>query len=243
MGNVVVKLMRDPLSRQRSPSVRLDRQAGANIVDLKNLVNTDPYLTRHSDIVALMVLGHQTRTHNAVTRAGFAARRALHDAKVFNKFTEQPADTLTDSARRRIASAGERLLRSLLLVGEHRLTGPIQGTTDFAERFSQLGPRDRRGRSLRDLDLRQRLFRFPCSFVIYGPAFDKLPQPLLEHVFQRLHEILLGRDTSREYTHLSKSQRTALLEILQETKPAFDAFCQRNRSKQTTSTRDQNPVE
>ncbi|MEO1993675.1 MAG: hypothetical protein ABGZ17_00185 [Planctomycetaceae bacterium] len=226
MGNVVVKLMRDPFGRERNESVTLDTQAGANIVDLKSRLDTAPYLTRHSDMVALMVLGHQTRTHNAVTRAGFAARRALRDADIFNKFTNQPPGTLSDSARRRIAAAGDRLLASLLFSGEQRLTSPVQGTTEFARHFARRGPRDRRGRSLRELDLRQRLFRHPCSFVIYGPAFDALPQQLQEYVFQRLYDILQGRDPSHEYVHLSATQRTTLLQILRDTKPTFDTFCQ-----------------
>jgi hypothetical protein len=132
---------------------------------------------------------------------------------------------LSDSAHRRIAAAGDRLLAWLLLSGERRLTSPVQGTTEFARHFARRGPRDRHGRSLRELDLRQRLFRHPCSFVIYGPAFDALPQQLQEYVFQRLYDVLQGSDTNRKYTHLSATQRTTLFQILRDTKPAFAAFC------------------
>ena len=31
------------------------------------------------------------------------------------------------------------------------------------------------GRSLRDFDLTTRLFKYPCSFLIYSPQFDGLP--------------------------------------------------------------------
>ena len=225
MGNLVVQQKKDPFGSVRNEPITIDRTSGANIVDLRQLLDTAPYLTAHSDIVALMVLGHQTRMHNAVTRAGFAARRALRDAAVFNKFTNQPEDALTDSARRRIAAAGDRLLSSLLFCGERRLTSPIQGTTAFAEQFARRGPRDKRGRSLRDLDLRQRLFRHPCSFVIYGPAFAALPQPLRQHVFRRLCDILQGRDNDPQFRHLSTPQRSALFQILRDTQPAFDVFC------------------
>jgi hypothetical protein len=39
---------------------RIDRSAGANVTDLSARFNTKPYLTAHSDIVALLVLAHQT---------------------------------------------------------------------------------------------------------------------------------------------------------------------------------------
>jgi hypothetical protein len=227
MGNLVVQQNKDPFGSVRNESITIDRTSGANIVNLKNRLDTAPYLTAHSDIVALMVLGHQTRMHNAVTRAGFAVRRALRDSAVFNTFTNQPPAALTDSARRRIATAGDRLLSSLLFCGEQRLTSRIQGTTAFAQNFARRGPRDQRGRSLRDLDLRQRLFRHPCSFVIYGPAFDALPQPLQQHVFRRLSDILQGRDNRPAFSHLSATQRSALFQILRDTKPAFDKYCSR----------------
>ena len=40
--------------------------------------------------------------------------------------------------------------------------------------MSARGPRDRRGRSLYQLDLDRRLLKYPCSYLIYSPAFDAL---------------------------------------------------------------------
>jgi hypothetical protein len=52
MGNVV--------ARGSDPETLLDRDRGANVSDLSKFVDTAPYLSGHSDIVALMVLEHQT---------------------------------------------------------------------------------------------------------------------------------------------------------------------------------------
>lgn len=55
----------------------------------------------------------------------------------------------------------------MLFVDEAPLTGPVKGGSGFAEAFAARGPRDGKGRSLRDFALRRRLFRYPCSYMIY----------------------------------------------------------------------------
>src|SRR5439155_19632047 len=67
---------------------------------------------------------------------------------------------------------------------------PVQGTSAFAMEFAAAGPRDKIGRSLRDLDLNRRMFRYPCSFLIYSEAFDALPKPALDYFYRRLWDVL-----------------------------------------------------
>ena len=78
----------------------------------------------------------------------------------------------------------------MLFGDEARLTDRIEGTSSFAADFAARGPRDSKGRSLRDFDLKTRLFRYPCSYLIYSRAFDSLPGEVKEYVYQRLWEIL-----------------------------------------------------
>ena len=93
------------------------------------------------------------------------------------------------------------------------------GPAVFAEEFASRGKRDAQGRSLRELDLKTRLFRYPCSYLIDSPAFDALPPEVLSRVKTRLQKILTGEDDSPAYAHLSAEDRQAILEILQATKP------------------------
>jgi hypothetical protein len=116
---------------------------------------------------------------------------------------------------------GEPLLRALLFADEPRLEARLEGTSGFATEFSHKGPRDSRGRSLRDFDLEQRLFRHPCSFLVYTPAFDALPELQLEYLAQRMWQVLTGQDPTGRFTHLTDKDRTAIREILRETKPEF----------------------
>ncbi len=55
----------------------------------------------------------------------------------------------------------------MLFADEQNLL-PVQGTSPFAENFAKDSPRDPQGRSLRDLDLTTRLFKYPCSYLIYS---------------------------------------------------------------------------
>jgi len=57
---------------------------------------------------------------------------------------------LSAGARHRIDSAVEQLVEYMVFLDEAKLDAPIKGTSGFAEAFQKAGPRDRKGRSLRD---------------------------------------------------------------------------------------------
>ena len=94
----------------------------------------------------------------------------------------------------------------------------MSGTSTFAAEFPRSGPRDARRRSLRDLDLQHRVFRYPLSFLIYSEAFDALPAVIKNHVSRRIREALDSGDQPGG-TAWSPEDRTAIAEILAATKP------------------------
>jgi hypothetical protein len=114
-----------------------------------------------------------------------------------------------------------RGLRRLLFVKAAPMTAPIAGTSGFAKEFVSAGQRDHLGRSLRDLDLQTRLFRYPLSYLIYSDGFDALPPVVKSYVARRLHEVAEGRETGPEFSHLSAEDRQAIREILHDTKPGL----------------------
>lgn len=219
LGNVV--------ARDREHPDQMDVEAGANVTDLSGRVDTAPYLGRHSDIVALLVLEHQADLHDLMTAANYEGRLALRDAAILNTMLNQPPETLSPSIQRRLESAGDKVLKYLLFSDEVALTDRIQGPAGFAEEFAARGPRDQRGRSLREFDLQHRLFKYPCSYLIYSPAFDALPQLVKEHVYRRLQEILTGQDTSPDFARLTAADRQAIREILRDTKPDLAEYWDR----------------
>jgi hypothetical protein len=208
MGNVI--------ANKRSPE-DLDREAGANVTDLNKIVAVDHYLTPHSDLVALMVLEHQVQMHNYITLASFETRNALHHDQIMNKALEREADYRSELTDRRIASVSEKLVKYLLLSGEAKLDCPVSGTSEFTQEFPTRGPRDSKGRSLRDLDLQSRLFKYPCSYLIYSDGFTQLPAEIKGDVLKRLRAVLTGENQSPEFAHLSSNDRQTIHEILKET--------------------------
>ena len=154
--------------------------------------DTAPYPSAHSDVVALLVLNHQVAMTNLVTRLGWEARIAAHDAP--------PGPTEVPD---RVRETVNELVDYLLFVDEAALPSRVEGSSAFAREFASKGPRDGRGRSLRDLDLERRLLRYPCSYMIYTEAFDALPETAQAAVYERMWEILSGEETNQAYARPS----------------------------------------
>ncbi len=201
---------------------KFDREVGANEVDLSQRFRGETYLSAHSDIVALMVLEHQTQMHNAIAAANYETRQAIYQSYQMNDLLQRPKNHLSDSAKRRIAASVDRVLKYLLMCDEFKLTDKVTGSTRFAEEFTARGKKDSKGRSLRDFDLHTRLFKYPCSYLIYSSGFDGLPDEVRSEVISRLILILEGRDTAPQYAHLTSDMRREILEILRDTKPEFN---------------------
>ena len=216
LGNLIVsgKQVREPV----------DNTAGHNVTDLSELLQTSAYLTPHSDLVALMVLEHQAETHNLITRANFTTREALHAEAHLNKDLDEPEGHRWQSTTTRIQSAGNELVKFLLFSDEAALTAKLQGPSTFAAEFTARGPRDLQGRSLRDFDLERRLFQYPCSYLIYSRSFDSLPREAKEFVYRRLWEVLSGNDKSKDFAHLTDTDRASIREILIATKPSLPDY-------------------
>jgi hypothetical protein len=118
----------------------------------------------------------------------------------------------------------EAFLRFLLFTEEAPLTEPVSGNPDYVREFTSVGPRDSKGRSLRDFDLKTRMFRYPCSYLIYSPSFDAMPAPIRENILGRLYDILTGKDKDPQFSKLTPEDRQAVLEILRETKPGLPDY-------------------
>jgi hypothetical protein len=192
------------------------------------------YLVPGSDQVALLVLTHQAQMHNLVTLTNYQTRLALF-ALAKNAAPAQIADTadapalesLPEATQQRIRKPADQLLRFLLLANETPLGGQdaraLIKESAFAREFAAYGIRDSKGRSLRDFDLHDRIFKYPCSYLIYNAAFDNLPEPARGYIYHRLLQVLIGADQSPDFANLSVQDRKAILSILLETKPGLPA--------------------
>jgi hypothetical protein len=190
-----------------SDPATLVRDSQQNLTTLARRFDLAAYPTGSSDIIALMTFEHQTQMWNLLSRVAWQARIAEQAGA---------GDQAREQGELRIDI--EDLVAYMLFAGEARVDKPIEGVSSFARTFANRGVRDRRGRSLRDFDLKTRLFRYPLSYVIYSEAFDALPATARDLVYQRLYEILAGVNTDAAFAHLSQRDRRAILGIIRDTK-------------------------
>jgi hypothetical protein len=170
------------------------------------------YPTAYSDVVPQLVIAHQANMTNLITRTGWEARLA--------------DDRPSADAASRVTEAARDLVDYMLFVDEAPLVGPVKGGAGYEAVFTGPGPKDGKGRSLRDLDLRRRLLRYPCSYMIYTPAFDRMPARAKDAVYARLWEVLSGHEKAPRYKTLTLADRQAIVEILRETKPGLPTYFQ-----------------
>jgi len=197
-----------------SGSTILERGNIGRIKSLNGLIADNRHLLETSDIVALMVLEHQIHIQNLLIR--------LHWEASNNSDTEHMSEN--------VLIALENLVEGMFLVSEAPINGPLKGNLQFQKNFETEGPYDRKMRSLRQLDLETRLFRYPFSYMIYSQNFESLSKTVRHHLFRRIWEILTGLDRSKSFDHLSSADRSAILEILRSTKTDFRTW-QKTRIK------------
>ena len=196
----------------------LDALTGGNLTSLDSKVDLKGYLSPYSDIVALMVMAHQTQGQNLIVWLGQETRSAVKEQEELNKAVVNNVAQWEASPKFRVTYAVDELLKYLLFVDEAKFAAPIKGTTTFAQEFAARGLKDKQGRALRDFDLQQRLFRYPLSYLIYTEAFDNLPTLARDLFYRKLWLVLTGQAKDKPFAQLRATDRKAILEILCATK-------------------------
>ena len=204
-------------------ALALDGRPSRELASVEGLFEAEGYRALSSDVVAHLVLTHQAGMTNLLTRAAWEARAG--DPLLHPPFLPNPEQ----ETRVAVVMSGiaTEVVDYLLFVDEAKLGDRIQGRSGFTERFAKSGPRDRKGRSLYDLDLNQRLMKYPCSYLIYSPAFDALPAGAKEPIYRRMWEVLSGQERDPRYREaLSLADRQAIVEILRDTKQDLPSYFQ-----------------
>jgi hypothetical protein len=189
--------------------------------ELGDFFDLSRYLAGTSDVVALLVIEHQMAVQNALTKAAHSCRRMLDYQRSLQKtfkdpITDEPA---YDSVKSVFRSAVEDILDHLLFRGAAPLPAGVTGLEAFRVAFAREAPRSPEGRSLKDFQLRDRLFAQRCSYLIYSETFTALPEQLKTRVLDRLHGVLHGDDPRGRYAYLDADEKRRIYEILATTHP------------------------
>ena len=152
-------------------------------------------------------------------------RTALHrQAALQRALAPGPGGEMADSTRRVIDAEAERVVKCMLFADEARLAPEgVTSPSPFLEEFTRTAPKDHEGQSLKTLRLGSRLFKNRCSYLIYSPTFDSLPEELRGRIAELLRQALAGNDEKHLGAHLSAEEKARIVQILRETKPGLAA--------------------
>jgi len=176
-------------------------------------------------VVPMLLHDHQVHVHNVISTALQDARIALHRWPAMRKILGLPDDAPPQGSCVVVfESQAEKLIDALLCRDEAPWPAdPLRSDGVFAAAYAKTRKPDPQGRSLRDLDLRTRLFRYRCSPLIYSESFTHLPRPLRETTLLRLSAGLRAFPPAPAFGHLGQDERVAIHEILTATLPDLPA--------------------
>jgi hypothetical protein len=188
---------------------------------LDALFNANPYPHGgQSDVVALMVLEHQTGMHNVLVEANLTTQATLYRHTEMKRAFGEPVDgPLSETNERILDRMADKVLHEMLYVDEIEVPGGIEGGEAFQKAFQASARKSVDGRSLKDFRLYGRLMKYRCSHLIYSEAFEKLPREMHTRILDKLHAILTRPASWPAYGHLADSERGHLLAILSGTVP------------------------
>lgn len=205
-----VHLGNSTITDERHPA-DMDPKPGTDVVDLKDRFDTSKYIAPTSDIVSLMLFDDSLRIHNLIIHAQYESRLA----------------GTASGSKNSVKQACEFLLNYMTFRDEPALKGKLTGTSSIIADFEKKGPWDKKHRSLRDLDMTTRMFKYPCHYMIYSTEFDALPSEVKDYLYGRLFQIYTGKDKSKMYSTIPPDLGKETLDILLDTKPDFKAWVDR----------------
>ncbi|MGZ8901761.1 MAG: hypothetical protein ACXW3Z_16840 [Limisphaerales bacterium] len=171
------------------------------------------YPVAGSDILPQLIHEHQAGFVNRVLQAGYAARTYLHEQQA-------TGGELKAEQKSEIERHARELARYVLFADEAALpTGGIKGDGAFKTDFLRNRKTSQSGASLKDFDLERRIFKYPCSYMIYSRVFKALPAVVKSAVMRELRKGLSADDGT--FAHISAEEKRVIRELLRETLADF----------------------
>lgn len=183
---------------------------GVEIVRVKpdEMWDTTRHLLPTGDILPQLVHEHQVGFDNRVFQAAYLNREIAAKSSAL-----APEDTA------RLDAKARELVRYILFADEAKLpSGGIAGDQQFMRDF-QRNKKPVGSASLKDFDLRTRMFKYRCSYMLYTSQWQKLPGVVKSRVYAGMKRALSGED--RDFAYLGADERRTIVTILRATLPAW----------------------
>lgn len=168
--------------------------------------DTAKHLLPTSDILPHLVHEHQIGFENRLVRGIYIVRQLKHDRK----------GMLGNAEQEEIDTWAQDFARYVLFADEAKFPREgIEGDPAYVRDFLEGRITSKRGLSLKDFDLKTRLFKHRCSFMLYTDTWEHAPKEIKDRVYYRMAEAL--RDAQPSMPHLATEERRVIREILKET--------------------------
>ncbi|MBL9182149.1 MAG: hypothetical protein JNN17_08415 [Verrucomicrobiaceae bacterium] len=196
------------LDQRAFPSAGMVMKAGVAVpTRIGELFDPGLHLAQKSDILAHLLHEHQIGFHNRLIKALMSAH-----------------DNGQAEGARMLPSHEEdidEVIRYMLFRGEAPLpAGGVTGDPRYMEDFRRNRRPSRTGASLKDLDLKTRLLKYRCSYMIYTRPWLEMPAEVKAELITRLHRALQSPDDPLS-DHLPEFERLQILRILRDTLPGL----------------------
>jgi hypothetical protein len=176
------------------------------------LFNIDRYAARTSNLLPQLLHEHQAGFVNRVVEAIYRVRTSLYVSN----------GSLTPSQKEELDQQARKIVRYVLFADEVSLpTGGIAGDNEYREEFLRNRRTTKEGISLKDFELKTRLFKYRCSYMVYSPLFEGMPGPLKERVEHFLKQALDSTNPNPDYQYLPQEEKSAIRSILKTTLKGF----------------------
>ena len=202
-----------PFGETKANILAINKGKGIEIVRVNpgEMWDTTRHLLPTGDILPQLVHEHQIGFDNRVIQAVYLLR------EVEAKGSPPPPE---DQAK--LDAKARELVRYILFADEAKLpAGGIAGDPQFVRDFQLYKKAAAGGASLKDFDLRSRMFKHRCSYMLYTPQWQQLPAAIKTRVYSGLKSALTGDD--RKFAYLGDDERKAILAILCATLPDLPA--------------------
>jgi len=204
----------------------IGRQNGAKIEEIDNSMgeNYDPAIhpVPTSDILPHLLHEHQTGFAHRVVEAAYRARSYFYEAAqnaVGGRARLSAAHLLE------LQKQADRLTRYILFADEVELpSGGIEGDPEYKRFFLRNRKPASNGLALKDFNLKTRLFKIRCSYMIYSDAFTGLHPEFKAMVYRSLAEAISTARPHPDYAFLSSGEKEAIRLILRETLDDLPAY-------------------
>jgi len=175
----------------------------------------DLHLLPTSDILPNLLHEHQLGFEN----------RVFHAAYVLRQLKAEGGGSVLTAAKPEVEKHADDLARYILFADEAKLPNQgIDGDPAFIRDFQRNKKPVSNGASLKDFDLKSRLFKYRASYMLYTDSWQKLPKEIKDRVYYKMAEGLRDQNPSPAFAHLPSDEKRAIRSILKDTLPGLPSW-------------------